>query len=96
MGSTLEMIIIGVAVATALVWAVRAGWKSVKSKGVCSSCGSADECPLVNNPDILAELSRQGQLTNLDSCQPGAISCRELAESLEKESAEKSPEPGSI
>ncbi len=96
MGSTLEMIIIGVAVATALVWAVRAGWKSVKSKGVCSSCGSAGECPLANNPDALAELSRKGHLPHLDSCQPGTLSCRELAEGLERESSENSPEPGSI
>jgi len=95
MGSTLEMIIIGVAVATALVWAVRAGWKSVKSKGACSSCASSGECPIANNPAILAELGRKGRLTNLDSCQPGALSCQELAEELEKESLENTPEPGS-
>lgn len=95
MGATLELIIVGVAVTVALVWAARASWKSVNSKGVCSSCGSADECPLANNPAILAELSKQGRLTNLDSCQPGALSCRELAESLESESPENTVEPGS-
>ena len=89
MGSTLEMVIIGVAVAIALVWAIRAGWNSVKTKGGCSSCGSAGECPLVGDPEALAELSKKGQLTNLDSCQPGAISCQELADSLEKESSAK-------
>jgi len=41
MGSTLEMLVVGSAVAASLIWAARAGWKSVKSKGGCSSCGSA-------------------------------------------------------
>jgi len=91
MGTTLEMTVIGVVVAVAMVWAIRAGWKSVKSKGGCSSCSSADGCPLVGNPDALAELSKKGQLTNLDSCQPGALSCQELADSLEKESSAKTP-----
>ena len=86
MGSTLEMMVVGVVVAIALAWAGRAIWKSVKSKGVCSSCGSAGECPLVGNPDALAELSNKGRLTNLDNCQPGALSCQELADILEKES----------
>jgi hypothetical protein len=91
MGSTLEMIVIGVAVAVALAWAIRAGWNSVKSKGGCSSCGSAGECPLVGDPEALAELSNKGQLTNLDSCQPGATSCQELLESLEKDPTSKTP-----
>ena len=91
MGSTLEMVIIGVAVAVALAWAIRAGWNSVKTKGGCSSCGSAGECPLAGDPDALAKLSNSGQLTNLDSCQPGALSCQELVDSLNKESSEKTP-----
>jgi hypothetical protein len=91
MGSTLEMVIIGVAVAIALAWAIRAGWNSVKTKGGCSSCGSVGECPLVGDPEALAELSKKGQLTNLDSCQPGAISCQELADSLEREASAKTP-----
>lgn len=91
MGSTVEMLVVGTAVAAALIWAARAGWKSVKSKGGCSSCGSAGECPFVGDPEALAELSKKGQLTNLDSCQPGTISCQELAESLEKETITKTP-----
>jgi len=91
MGSAMEMMIVGVVVAAAIVWVVRVGWKSVKSKGGCSSCGSAGECPFVGDPDALAELSKKGQLTNLDSCQPGTISCQELAESLEKEISAKTP-----
>ncbi len=91
MGSTLEMLVVGVAVTVALIWAGRTGWKSVKSKGGCSSCGSAGECPFVGDPEALAELSKRGQLTNLDSCQPGTISCQELAESLEKETITKTP-----
>ena len=91
MGSTLEMIVVGTAVAAALIWAARTGWKSVNTKGGCSSCGSAGECPFVGDPEALAELSKKGQLTNLDSCQPGTISCQELAESLEKESITKTP-----
>ena len=91
MGSTLEMAVIGVVVAVALAWAIRAGWKSVKTKGGCSSCGSAGECPLVGDPEALAELSKKGQLTNLDSCQPGAVSCQELVDSLEKEISSRTP-----
>ncbi len=91
MGSTLEMIVVGTAVAAALIWAARAVWKSVKTKGGCSSCGSAGECPFVGDPEALAELSKRGQLTNLDSCQPDTISCQELAESLEKETITKTP-----
>ena len=91
MGSTLEMIVVGVVVAIALVWASRAIWRSIKKQGVCSSCGSSGECPIAGNPDALAELSKKGQLTNLDSCQPGTPSCQELADSLEKESTTKTP-----
>ena len=91
MGSTLEMLVVGTAVAAALIWAARTGWKSVKTKGGCSSCGSAGECPFVGDPEALAELGKKGQLTNLDSCQPGTISCQELAESLEKETINKTP-----
>jgi hypothetical protein len=57
MGSTLEMIIVGVVVGAALIWAVVAGWRSVKKQGACSSCGSSGECPLANNPEALAELT---------------------------------------
>ncbi len=80
----LETIIIGVLVLSALIWAGRAAYRSVKQTGGCSSCASSGECPLVNNPDALAELTRQGQATPLESCHPETASCTELLESLEE------------
>jgi len=91
MGSTVEMIVVGVVVAVAAAWASRAIWRSVKKQGVCSSCASSSECPLAGNPDALTELIQQGQAPHLDSCQPGALTCQELAEQLEKESSSKTP-----
>lgn len=85
MSLTLEMVAVGMAVAVAVAWAARAGWKSLKSQGVCSSCGSSGECPIANNPEALAELSQKGQLNHLDNCQPGGLTCQELAEALEIE-----------
>lgn len=90
MGSTLEMVVVGVIVLVALVWAVWAGWRSVRSQGACSSCGSSGECPVAGNPEALAELSRKGQLNHLDSCQPGALSCHELT-GVEEEKSPKKP-----
>jgi hypothetical protein len=92
MSLTLEMVAVGAAVSGAVAWAARAGWKSWKSQGVCSSCGSSGECPIANNPDALAELSQKGQLNHLDNCQPGGLSCRELAEALEKEATSRASE----
>jgi hypothetical protein len=77
-----EAITIGVLVLTALIWAGRAAYRSVKHNGGCSSCASSGECPLVKNPDALAELTRQGQATPLESCHPETASCSELLESL--------------
>ena len=88
MGSSLEMVIVGVAVLAALVWAVWAGWRSVRKQGVCSSCGSSGACPIAGNPEALAELSRKGQLNQLDSCQPGTLSCHELMGVEEDNSSE--------
>lgn len=85
MGSTLEMVIVGVVVGAALVWAGIAGWRSVRQQGTCSSCGSSGDCPIAKDPDALTELAKKGQLPHLDSCQPGTFSCQELAETLEKE-----------
>jgi hypothetical protein len=90
MGSTLEMVIVGVVVGAALIWAGIAGWRAVRQQGTCSSCGSSGECPIAKDPDALAELSKKGQLPHLDSCQPGTFSCQDLAESLEKDAAGKS------
>lgn len=86
MGTTVEILIVGVVVAVALAWAGRAAWRSWRKQGVCSSCGSSGECPVAGNPDALAELSQKGQLTHLDSCQPGTKSCHELVDALDRES----------
>ncbi|MEN8005862.1 MAG: FeoB-associated Cys-rich membrane protein [Candidatus Krumholzibacteriota bacterium] len=91
MGSILEMVVVIVAVAVALAWAGRAAWRSVRKQGVCSSCGSSGECPIAQDPEVLAEITQKGQLPHLDSCQPGTLTCQELAEALEKESGDKTP-----
>ena len=88
MHQVMEMVVVGAAVTVALFWAGRAGWRSWRKQGVCSSCGSSGECPVAGNPEALAEIREKGQLLHLDSCQPGALSCQELAESLEKGSVE--------
>jgi hypothetical protein len=88
----LETVVVGLAVAGAVAWAGRSGWKSVKSQGVCSSCGSSGECPIAKNPGALAELSRKGQLNHLDYCQPGGPSCQEMAEALAMEATSLPPE----
>ena len=80
----LETIVIGVLVLSALTWAARAAYRSVKHDGGCSSCASSGECPLVKNPEALAELTRQGQATPLESCHPETASCSELLDSLEE------------
>lgn len=85
MGSTVEIVVVGVAVAGALAWAARAGWKSIKTQGTCSSCGSSGECPIAGNPEALTELSQKGQLPHLDSCQPGGPSCQDLAEAIDRD-----------
>ena len=41
--------------------------------------------PIASNPEALAELSQKGQLNHLDNCQPGGLTCQELAEALEIE-----------
>ena len=83
MSSTVEMLIVGGVVAVALAWSGRAAWRSWRKQGVCSSCGSSGDCPVAGNPEALSELSQKGQLPHLDSCQPGARSCHELADMLE-------------
>ena len=83
MSSTVEILIVGAAVVVALAWAGRAVWRSVRKQGMCSSCGSSGECPVAGNPEALVELGQKGQLTQLDSCQPGTRSCEELAGMME-------------
>jgi hypothetical protein len=57
MSSIFEMVIVGVVVAVALVWAGRAAWRSFRKTGGCSSCSSSGECPLVKDPDAPISLT---------------------------------------
>ncbi len=79
----MEMMVVIVVVAVALAWAGRAVWRSVKGKGACSSCAEAGSCPLVENPELLADLSLKGKMGHLDKCNPGGVDCKELLEELE-------------
>ena len=79
-----ETLVIGVLVLGALLWAARSAYRAVKNTGGCSSCASSGECPLVDNPEALAELTRQGQSTPLDSCHPATAPCGELLDTLEE------------
>jgi hypothetical protein len=83
MAAVVELMVVGGAVTAALAWAGRAGWRSWRKQGVCSSCGSSGECPVADNPEALAEIRARGQLSHLDSCQPGTLSCEDLAQALE-------------
>jgi hypothetical protein len=51
MGGSWDLVIVGLLVAGAGVWAVRALVRSLKKPGGCSSCGSSGACPLVKGPD---------------------------------------------
>lgn len=45
-----EAVVVGLLVAGAGAWAVRALVRSLRKPGGCSSCGSSGDCPLVNLP----------------------------------------------
>ena len=57
MGSTSELVIVGVVVSVALVWAGRSVWRSLHKTGGCSSCSTSGDCPLVKDPEALINLS---------------------------------------
>jgi hypothetical protein len=46
----MESVVVGVAVAGAGAWAVRALVRSLKKPGGCSSCAGSGGCPLVKGP----------------------------------------------
>ncbi len=48
MGVSWESLAVGLIVGTAVAWAGRSMWRAGRQKKVCSSCGSAGACPLVN------------------------------------------------
>ena len=80
----IETLVIGGLVAGTLFWAARSAYRAVKHTGGCSSCSSSGECPLVENPEALTELSRQSRTTPRESCHPQTASCGELGDSLEE------------
>lgn len=57
MGSTFEMVIVGVVVAVALAWAGRAAWRSFRKTGGCSSCASSGDCPAVRDSETPIHLT---------------------------------------
>ncbi len=40
-------------------------------------------CLLVENPDLLTELTQSGNLAHLDKCNPSATDCKDLLVELE-------------
>jgi hypothetical protein len=68
MNVTADIVIVGIVVAGALLWAVRAAYRTWKSQGACSSCGSSGDCPVAKNPKLLEDLT-SGKSTEFTSCQ---------------------------
>ena len=62
----MESVVVGVAVAGAGAWAVRALVRSLKKPGGCSSCASSGACPLVKG--MGAERTRAECSTEGDGC----------------------------
>ncbi len=79
----MELLVVIVVVGAALAWAGRAVWRSAKGKNTCASCSEAGNCPLVDNPDLLTELTQSGKLAHLDKCNPSAADCKDLLAELE-------------
>lgn len=57
---SLEWIIVGIIVAGAVVWGVRAAIRSLRRGAVCSDCSDAGSCPLVKNPQLIDQLREKG------------------------------------
>jgi len=69
MSSLTETIVIGISVAVAAAWAVRAIWRAVRGGKACSSCSSSGDCPLINQKQNLAKMGQ------LDQCGPNTYQC---------------------
>ncbi|MBU2501619.1 FeoB-associated Cys-rich membrane protein [bacterium] len=46
MKASFDTVAVGVIVLLAAAWAIRSFIKSLRSKKMCSTCGSAENCPL--------------------------------------------------
>lgn len=51
-----EWIVVGVIVAVAVVWGVRAASRAIRRGSVCAGCSDAGSCPLVKNPELIDDL----------------------------------------
>lgn len=78
MSTLTETIVVGVCVAVAGFWAVRAIWRSVRGGKVCSSCSASDGCPMIAQQKNLAD---QGKL---DQCGPTSFDCEAHKEKTDK------------
>ncbi|MCB1182385.1 FeoB-associated Cys-rich membrane protein [bacterium] len=65
---TVENIVIGVVVAGTVAWAVRAGVRSVRKTGGCSSCATSGDCPLSNDPEALDRIARGEEMAPPTAC----------------------------
>jgi hypothetical protein len=68
MGFTLENVIIGLVVALTAAWAVRAGIRSVRKTGGCSSCATSGDCPISNDPEALDRIVRGEEIAPPTAC----------------------------
>jgi hypothetical protein len=64
----MESVVVGVAVAGAGAWAVRALVRSLKKPGGCSSCAGSGGCPLVNGSLAEGPAAEGGATTCSPSC----------------------------
>ena len=51
-----EWIVVGVIVAVAAAWGVRAASRAIRRGAVCADCSDAGSCPLVKNPELIEDL----------------------------------------
>lgn len=73
-----ETVVVGVVVAVAGAWAVKAIWRSVRGGKVCSSCSASDDCPMIAQQKNLADLGK------LDQCGPASFDCKSHQEKTDK------------
>lgn len=73
-----EWIVVGIIVAAAVVWGVRAATRSIRSGSVCSDCSDAGSCPLVKNPDLIDELREKNAKNDLQSGKQPFSNCKHL------------------
>ena len=60
MNPILEYLIVGAVVLLAVFWAVRAGMRTVRKTGACSSCASSGDCPATKDPALISDLMELG------------------------------------